>query len=380
MLVYFDNASTTPLLTEVKEIMISTINDNYGNPSSIHRKGREAKIVIEDARKTIAGLLGASTGEIFFTSGATESNNMAPLCSIRDLGVDHIISSPTEHHCILHTLDYIEQNNMAKVSYLDVDDSGHINYSDLEQLLDSEDGQKMVSLMHVNNEIGTMHDIKLIAEICNKKNALFNCDTSQSMGKIPIDVQDVKVNFLCGSAHKFFAPKGVGFIYIKNDNMIKPLVYGGDQERGIRSGTENIYSIAAMSKALEIAHQEMEVRKAITSKIKTYFIERAKAELDDVIINGSQHHSAYNILSVSFPHTEKSDLLMMNLDISGICASSGSACSSGVENDSHVLHAIKHDPSRKTVRFSFSHFNTKEEVDYTIDILKKYTPIKEHSE
>ncbi|MDA8692644.1 cysteine desulfurase [Saprospiraceae bacterium] len=380
MIIYFDNASTTPLLKEVKEIMISTLNDNYGNPSSIHRKGREAKIVIEDARKTIAGLLGASTGEIFFTSGATESNNMSLLCSIRDLGVNHIISSPTEHHCILHTLNHIEENNLAKVSYLDVDKDGHISYTQLEELLAANEGKQMVSLMHVNNELGTIHDIKLIADICTKNDALFNCDTSQSMGKMPINVQDVNVNFLCGSAHKFFAPKGVGFIYIKNENMIKPLVYGGDQERGIRSGTENIYSIAAMSKALEIAHQEMDVRKAIISKLRTYFVNKAKEELEDVIINGSQHQCAYNILSVSFPHTEKSDLLMMNLDISGICASSGSACSSGVENDSHVLHAIGHDPSRKTVRFSFSHFNTKDEVDYTIETLKKYTPIKEPSE
>ena len=266
---------------------------------------------------------------------------------------------------------------MAKVSYLDVDTQGHINYSQLQELLESNDGKQMVSLMHINNEIGTIHDIKLIADICNKNNALFNCDTSQSMGKIPINVQDVKVSFICGSAHKFFAPKGVGFIYINSENIIKPLVYGGDQERGIRSGTENIYSIAAMSKALEIAYQEMDVRKAIISKLKSYFIDKVRQELDDLLVNGSQHHSAYNILSISFPHTEKSDLLMMNLDISGICASSGSACSSGVENDSHVLHAIKHDPKRKTVRFSFSHFNTTEEVDYTIKVLKKYTPIIE---
>jgi len=374
MNVYFDNASTTPLLTEVQEVMKDIITDNYGNPSSIHRKGREAKIVIEDARKIIASLLGASTGEIFFTSGATESNNMALLCSIRDLGVKHIISSPTEHHCILHTLKYVSDNNLAKVTYLEVDQNGRIDYLKLEQILAADSGKKLVSLMHVNNEIGTIHDIGMITEICTKHSALFNCDTSQSMGKMPLNVQETKVSFLCGSAHKFFAPKGVGFIYIKNENMIKPLVHGGDQERGIRSGTENIYSIAGMSKALEIAYAEMDERIDTVSKIKSYFIDKATTQLKDIRINGAKDYSAHNILSISFPHTEKSDLLMMNLDISGICASSGSACSSGVENDSHVLAAIGHDPLRKTVRFSFSHFNTTEEVDYTIDILKKYSP------
>ena len=374
MNVYFDNASTTPLLTEVQEVMKDIITDNYGNPSSIHRKGREAKIVIEDARKTIASLLGASTGEIFFTSGATESNNMALLCSIRDLGVKHIISSPTEHHCILHTLKYVSDNNLAKVTYLEVDQNGRIDYLKLEQILAADSGKKLVSLMHVNNEIGTIHDIEKITDLCTKHSALFNCDTSQSMGKIPLNVQETKVSFLCGSAHKFFAPKGVGFIYIKNENMIKPLVHGGDQERGIRSGTENIYSIAGMSKALEIAYAEMDRRIDTVSKIKSYFIDKATAQLKDIRINGAKDYSVHNILSISFPHTEKSDLLMMNLDISGICASSGSACSSGVENDSHVLAAIGHDPLRKTVRFSFSHFNTTKEVDYTIDILKKYSP------
>ncbi len=374
MNVYFDNASTTPLLTEVQDVMKAIISDNYGNPSSIHRKGREAKIVIEESRKVIASLLGASTGEIFFTSGATESNNMALLCSVRDLGVKHIISSPTEHHCVLHTLDYVSQNNLAKVTYLDVDESGHINHSQLEEILSADEDKKLVSLMHVNNEIGTMHDIDLISELCIRHDALFNCDTSQSMGKYPLNVQETKVSFLCGSAHKFFAPKGVGFIYIKNENMISPLVHGGDQERGIRSGTENIYSIAGMSKALEIAYTEMAERKEIVTNLKSHFIYKASEQLKDIKVNGITNQCAYNILSMSFPHTEKSDLLMMNLDISGICASSGSACSSGVENDSHVLAAIGHDPQRKTVRFSFSHFNTVEEVDYVIETLKKYTP------
>jgi cysteine desulfurase len=374
MNVYFDNASTTPLLTEVQDVMKAIISDTYGNPSSIHRKGREAKIIIEDARKTIAKLIGASTGEIFFTAGATESNNMALLCSTRDLGVTHIISSPTEHHCILHTLDYISKHGMAKVSYLEVDSEGHIDIDELQQMLNNEKGKALVSLMHVNNEIGTMHDVQSISELCRAHGALFNCDTSQSMGKVPINVQELGVSFLCGSAHKFYAPKGVGFIYIKNENMINALTHGGDQERGIRSGTENIYSIAAMSKALELAYQDMPNRMQHISELKSYFVDKLLKNLDDIIINGSSRMGAYNILSVSFPHTEKSELLMMNLDINGICASAGSACSSGVENDSHVLQAIGHSPQRKTVRFSFSHFNTKDEVDYVIDVLRKFTP------
>jgi len=374
MKVYFDNASTTPLLPEVIDIMTSVIADSYGNPSSIHRKGRESKIIIEEARKIIAGCIGASTGEIFFTSGATESNNMALFGAIRDLGVEHIISSPIEHHCILHTLDYISENNLATVSYLDVNEEGHIDYNQLESLVKSSSKKCLVSLMHINNELGTINDIQAIAEICSDNNAYFNCDAAQSMGKLAINVQDTKFSFLCGSAHKFYGPKGVGFIYIKNENMIKPMIHGGDQERGIRSGTENLYGIAGMSKALSIAYKQMDTRQTQLKQLRSYFLSKLD-ELEDIKINGSKEHVADNIVSVSFPKTSKSELLMMNLDISGICASSGSACSSGVENDSHVLEHIGHDPKRKTVRFSFSHLNTNEEIDYAISELKKYTPI-----
>jgi len=229
-------------------------------------------------------------------------------------------------------------------------------------------------LMHANNEIGTIHDIEAIASICEKNNTLFHCDTAQTIGKFPIDVQSVKINFLSGAPHKFFGPKGVGFLYVSNDAMIKPLFHGGSQERGLRSGTENIYGIAGMAKAFEIALKEMKARKVYVTELSTYFKQRMINELTDIRFNGNSESQLYNIVSVSFPPSEKAELLMMNLDIAGISASAGSACSSGVESDSHVLQAIGHDPARKTVRFSFSHFNTIEEVDFVIESMKHITP------
>jgi len=274
-------------------------------------------------------------------------------------------------------LEYIDSNNLAKVTMLPVDECGHINYDQFEEVLSSTEGLALVSMMHVNNEIGTMHDIERISEVATRHNALFHCDTCQSVGKQPLDVSKLNINFLTGSGHKFYGPKGVGFIYIKNENMIKTLIHGGSQERGIRSGTENLYGIAGMSLALKLAIENMDADREHITKLKNHFINRVQEELVDAIINGCPEKSAYNILSISFPKTEKSDLLMMNLDISGVCASAGSACSSGVENGSHVMEAIGHDPLRKTVRFSFSHFNTMEEIDYTVDQLKKYTPARE---
>lgn len=367
MKVYFDNASTTPLLEEVKEKMIQTINDEFGNPSSIHCYGRQAKSLIEEARKTVANCLNASTGEIFFTSGATEANNMSLLCSIRDLGIRRIISSPTEHHCILHTLDYIKAHNLASVTLLDTDAEGKIDNAQLKELLAKEDTPTLVSLMHANNEIGTMIDLNEVADICKEHNALFHCDTAQTIGKYPIDLNLTKIAFLAGSAHKFFGPKGAGFIYINNNNIIKPMVHGGDQERGIRSGTENIYGITGLAKALELAHDNMKNRHQYVLELKAYFRYGLEKQVPGVQFNGSKEDQLYNILSVSFPPSGKTEMLMMNLDIAGICASGGSACSSGVENDSHVLQAIGHDPSRKTIRFSLSHFNTKNEIDYVLE-------------
>ena len=376
MRIYFDNASTTPLLDEVKSEMKNIIDEVFGNPSSIHQYGRKSRSLIESARTAIASGISASTGEVFFTSCATESNNMALMNAIRDLGVKKIISSPTEHHCILHTLDEIEKAHLAEVQYIDVDNKGHIDYEKLSAALSESNVKTLVSLMHANNEIGTLHDIERISSICLEHNALFHCDAAQTVGKIPIDLSKTNISFLSGSAHKFFGPKGSGFIYINNDNMIKPMLHGGDQERGLRSGTENLYGICGMAKAFELAVEQMDERKKVTKEIKDYCRAQLELHFDDIQFNGCDNKSLYNILSVSFPHTDKVDMLMMNLDINGICASAGSACSSGVENASHVLNHIDHDPARKTVRFSFSHFNTKEEIDFLIEKLKALTPLK----
>ncbi len=374
MQVYFDNASTTPLLQEVQEAMIKVIKEDYGNPSSIHLRGRRSRILVEDARKTIAQGLKASTGEIFFTSGATEANNTVLLGAINSLGVNRIITSAIEHHCILHTIDHINKNNMAEVVILPVDNLGQIDLDDLRRLLDESDIKTLVSIMHGNNEIGTIADIIRISQICKDANALFHTDTAQTIGKIPIDLSQTPISFLCGASHKFFGPKGTGFLYVQSDNQIQPLMFGGDQERGMRSGTENIYGITGMAVAFGRAIEQMTVRKSKTLTVKNYFIERLSNELHDIRFNGTDA-GLYHVLSVSFPATDRSEMLMMNLDIAGIAASSGSACSSGVENDSHVLKAIGHDPSRKTVRFSLSHFNTKDEVDYVMAQLKKITPV-----
>ncbi|MBT8231496.1 MAG: cysteine desulfurase [Bacteroidia bacterium] len=374
MRIYFDNASTTPLLPEVFNYMHEVNSLIYGNPSSIHFFGRQAKIIVEDARKILAEGLGASTGEIFFTSGATEANNMALYCSVRDLGIQTIISTKIEHHCNLHMFDYLEANNLASIKYLNVNNEGHIDYDQLDEILCQNNDNVMVSLMHGNNEIGTLNDMERLAEICHNHNVMLHMDSAQTIGKMPIDLSDEKVAFISGSAHKFHGPKGVGFIYINNNNLIKPLFHGGDQERGMRSGTENISGIAGMAKAFELASSEMEDRTKILSELRQYFVQQLQDNFEDIIINGSSSSFLPNILSVSFPPSENVDMLMMNLDISGICASSGSACSSGVENDSHVLEEIGHDTKRKTVRFSFSHLNTKKEVDYVIRKLHKLTP------
>ena len=374
MQVYFDNASTTPLLPEVKEAMIKVIKEDYGNPSSIHLRGRRSRILVEDARKTIAQGLNASTGEIFFTSGATEANNTVLLGAINSLGVKRIITTAIEHHCILHTIDHINENDLAETVVLPVDKLGQVDLDNLRSVLSQSDSKTLVSMMHGNNEIGAIADIDKIAQLCKEANALFHTDTAQTIGKIPIDVSQTPITFLCGASHKFFGPKGTGFLYIQNDNQIQPLMFGGDQERGMRSGTENIYGIKGMAVAFGKAIEEMTDRKRQTLSVKNYFIERLSNELADIKFNSTKE-GLYHVLSVSFPATDRSDMLMMNLDIAGIAASSGSACSSGVENDSHVLKAIGHDPTRKTVRFSLSHFNTKDEVDYVIEQLKKITPV-----
>jgi len=376
--IYFDNASTTQLDPRVQKRMIEVMKNHYGNPSSIHHHGRHARSIIEDARKRIASVIKASIGEIFFTSSATEANNMILKNCVEYLGVKKIISSPTEHHCVLHTMNYLRDEKGIEIVYLGVDNSGNIDIKELQQILSINNDKTLISLMLGNNEIGTMIDLKAVSNICaGYDNVLLHTDSVQAMGKYPINVNDTPVAFLSGTAHKFHGPKGSGFFYMNDDNIIPPYIHGGAQERNMRAGTENVIGIAGMAEALDIAVREQQLIIDHISKIRERFIDRLLEEFEDIRFNGNTDNLyMHHVLSVSFPPTPKADMLMFNLDISGISASSGSACSSGIENDSHVLIAIGHESERKTVRFSFSKFNTLEEVDIVIKKLKKMTPVK----
>ncbi|MEM6317034.1 MAG: cysteine desulfurase family protein [Bacteroidota bacterium] len=377
MRVYFDNAATTQLDPAVIDAMTKVMQENYGNPSSIHREGRTSRSIIEKARKAIAKCINASIGEIFFTSGGTESSNMALKCSVRDLGVQRIITSRMEHHCVLHTAESLEKTHGIEVAYVDIDNCGRVDYVQLESLLSNSDKKTLVSLMHANNEIGTVMDMERISSICQANNALFHSDTVQTIGHFPIDVEQTKINFLTGAAHKFHGPKGVGFIYINGETQIKPYIDGGAQERNMRGGTENFYGIVGIAKALEMSVENMEHRRNHIESIRQYMKDQLTENFEDVQFNGCQENYLYTVLSVSFPPHPKADMMMLNLDIAGISASGGSACSSGAEKGSHVLESIQAPSDRKTIRFSFSHYNTKEEVDFLIERLKSIIAVKQ---
>lgn len=378
MRVYFDNAATTAISEEVIETMLPVLRNLYGNPSSIHAEGRAARAALESARKTVAHLIGAGTGEIFFTSGGTESNNMAIKCAVRDLGVRRIISSPIEHHCGIHAIDTVQNVKGVEVVWLPVDAVGRIDIEALEAALAASGDQKtLVSLMHANNEIGTMIDLGKVSALCSQYGALFHSDTVQTIGHFPINVQETPVSFLAGAAHKFHGPKGVGFIYINPETPIKPFIDGGAQERNMRGGTENVYGIIGLAKALELACAEMESRTRQITDVRNYLKERLLQEFEDIQFNGDlDGDSLYTVLNVAFPPSPKNELLLLSMDIAGISCSGGSACSSGSEKGSHVLEAIQADPARKSIRFSFSHYNTREEVDFVVEKLKGIVPVQ----
>lgn len=371
--VYFDNAATTPLLKEVIEVMHTIMQNDFGNPSSIHAHGRKAKTIIENARRVVAKAINASISEVFFTSSATESNNMILKNAVLQRGIKRIISTPIEHHCVLHSLDYIENNYNCEVIYLNVDSEGFIDLKQLDELLQNTDIPTLVSVMHGNNEIGTIQDIDKIGQLCAHYKALFHSDTVQTLGKIPLDVQSTHVHYISGSAHKLHGPKGVGFVYIQGDSMLSPFIHGGSQERNMRAGTENIIGIGGMAKAIELAIQNMENRKKHILFLKNSFMSLLKDKISDITFVGSlsEFSSLYHILNVSLPHSQRSDMLVMNLDIAGISVSSGSACTAGIEQESHVLQAINHAINRHSVRFSFSHLNTIQEVNYAANVLKE---------
>ncbi len=371
MRVYFDNAATTPIDPAVKAVMKDAIDNFYGNPSSIHHEGRQVRAAIEKARKTIANYLNASIGEIFFTSGGTEANNMAIKRSVQDLGVQRIITSQIEHHCVLHTVSASEKEQNVEVVFVKISKKGCVDLEDLENLLKNSTQKTLVSLMHGNNELGTVCDMVTISDLCVRYNALYHSDTVQTIGQIPIDVQATKIDFLSGAAHKFHGPKGVGFIYINGDNTIKPFIDGGSQERNMRGGTENVYGILGMAHALKLSCDKIEEHQEYLRTIRNYFIFKLKENFKNIDFNGDYEGNYLpKILSVSFPYSPKNEVLMFTLDIMGVSASGGSACSSGVESRSHVLDAIQFDETRIAVRFSFSKFNTLEEVDFVVNVLK----------
>jgi cysteine desulfurase len=372
--IYLDNAATTPLDKEVLDAMLPYMVEHFGNPSSIHSFGRQTRAAIEGARKTIAKLLDVTPAEIFFTSGGTEADNMAIRCSVNDLGIKHVISSKIEHHAVTHTCETIAQEGKAKVSYVNLDKKGCVDLNHLEELLKA-NPQSMVSLMHANNEIGTLLPMAEVGALCEKYNALFHSDTVQTMGHYNIEPKKLKLHFLNGAAHKFHGPKGVGFIYISNAVKIHPLIHGGSQERNMRGGTENLYGIIGLAKAMEIACRNMQAHHKHIQSLKTYMIAKLKETIPGVKFNGdADGNSLYTVLNVSFPPSDAAEMFLFKLDINGIAASGGSACTSGSNVGSHVLRGIGADMERPSVRFSFSKYNTKEEIDFVLEKLKMLYP------
>jgi cysteine desulfurase len=365
--IYFDNAATTALDPQVLEAMMPYLTEKFGNPSSIYSYGRETRLAIETARKSVAKILNAHPSEIFFTSGGTEASNTAIRGAVEDLNCKHIITSPIEHHATLHTVEYLKQSGAASLSYVKLLPSGHIDLEHLEQLLATSSEKSLVTLMHANNEIGNITDIDAVGSLCAKYNALFHSDTVQTVGHFPIDLRNTPVHFISGAAHKFHGPKGVGILYVSENARVKPLIHGGSQERAMRAGTENLYGIVGFAKALELATTGYEKDSEHIKGLKLYMMEQLQQNIPEVTFNGDPlGRSLYTVLSANFPLTERSEMLLYNLDINNICASGGSACTSGANQGSHVINAINYNPEMVTVRFSFSKINVKEEVDTVV--------------
>jgi len=371
--IYFDNAATTPLDKEVLDAMLPYLTNHFGNPSSIYSYGRETRLAIENARKTVAKLLGVKPGTIFFTSGGTESDNTAIEASIRDLGCTHIITSAIEHHAVLHTAEFFAEDRNVTTSFAALKDDGHIDLQNLEDQLAqySAAGKKcLVTLMHANNEIGVLLPIKKVGELCQRYAAIFHSDCVQTVGHYPINLSELYVHFISAASHKFHGPKGVGILYVNENVNIKPFILGGGQERNMRAGTENVYGIVGFAKALEIAMRDYEQTSTYIDDLRHYMTDQLKKNFEGVDFNNGPN-SLYTLLSVCFPKTEKSEMILFNLDINNICASGGSACTSGADQGSHVIRAINNNPNQVTVRFSFSKHNTKEEVDAVVEKLKE---------
>ncbi|MEM9680460.1 MAG: cysteine desulfurase family protein [Bacteroidota bacterium] len=375
--IYLDNAATTIIRDEVIAAMTNSLQSNYGNASSTHSVGRSSKAIIEQCRKDITSYFKVSASEIVFTSGGTEADNLALRSAVRDLGVKEIITSKIEHHAVLHTAEQLQNEYDITLTFVDLDQKGQIDYDHLERLLKS-NKKKLVSLMHINNEIGNILDIKRVADLCKSHGALFHSDTVQSVGHYTLDLQDIEVDYLAASAHKFHGPKGVGFAFIRKESGLKPLIFGGEQERGYRAGTESIHNIVGMHEALKLSYQNLEKERTYIKDLKQYFIDKLSSVLPEVHFNGLSgdlDQSTYTLVNVCLPMPpEKAAMLQFQLDLKGIACSRGSACQSGSSQQSHVLTAIldENHLKRPSVRFSFSIYNTKEEIDYVVSTLSAF--------
>ena len=369
--VYLDNASTTQLRPEVVQEMSKVLLEDYGNPSSTHSFGRNAKSILELSRKAIAKQLNASSQEIIFTSCGTEANNWILRSAVKDLGVLRIVTSKIEHHAVLFTVQALQNEFEIQVDYVAIKPNGEIDITDLVDLL-SQDIKTLVSLMHVNNEIGTVLDLVKVGRICQQHNSLFHSDMVQSIGKTEIDLQILPVDFMVASAHKFHGPKGIGFAFVRKNSGIQPFFYGGDQEKGLRPGTEAVHQIAGMSKALELSYTNLDSEKNHISDLKNYLISQLEVEFPNFEINGTQE-GFYTIVNILLPFSEdKSSMILFHLDMKGIAVSRGSACQSGSVRPSHVLAELlsSEDLKKPSLRISFSHFNTKEDLGLLIEGLK----------
>ena len=371
--VYLDNAATTQMDDRVIEAMLPFMRGHFGNPSSVHSHGREVRTAIEKARKKVAELLQASPSEIFFTSGGTEADNTALVCGIESHGLTHAITSPVEHHAVLHTLEMLAKKGQVQLSLLGVNEQGEIDLAQLEELL-KKNPKTLVSLMQGNNEIGNLNDLERIGQLTQSHGAFFHSDTVQTMGHYAHDLSKLPVDALVAGAHKFHGPKGVGFLYVRKDKKIHPFIHGGAQERNMRGGTENVIGIIGLATALEISLEELAAHRSQIEKIKGYFVERLRQEIPGISFNGHSadlQKSLYTVLSISLPPSEANrGMLLFHLDLEGISASGGSACSSGASVGSHVMRALQHPEDRDVVRFSFSRFTTMEDIDYTLEKLK----------
>ncbi len=376
--VYFDSAATTKLRDEVINCITEVLKTEYGNPSSTHSYGRSSKSLLENARKDIAKILNVTASEIIFTSGGTEADNLILISAVRDLKVKRIISSRIEHHAVLHTLEWLEKREDITVEYVNLTECGYVDYEHLENLLSNSTEKTLVSLMHVNNEVGNLLDLKRVALLCKQNNALFHSDTVQSVGHFELDFSEIQVDFATAAAHKFHGPKGAGFAFIRKNSGLRSLIHGGEQERGMRAGTEAVYAIAGMAEALKLSYQHLDAEREFITQLKEYFKTKLLENIPGVKFNGgcdTNGRSTYTLLNVCLPiSAEKSMLLLFQLDLKGIACSKGSACQSGSEGGSHVLKQIlsEEDLAKPSLRFSLSSFNTTEEIDYVVDTLKEF--------